>query len=244
MIEPHLRLFWLSVIVILVACQGGKTPIPAVADNSIITGQPCAPSCWQGLTPGQTNFSEVDAFLHDSPLVNGNLGDQFTAVPGTGFSQSWWWAGEDKISERKNGLEVDSDNILKFIYLHPNTDVTIGDIFKTYGAPTLMTMAVRAPRDIFEIGGLTGISMSALYIDQSFEVRWFEEIKIGARPINFCLSLNPLIFEIIYYSPELASAEENTLQPTRTFPGGVIIEGNNVVQTVNNQVTVSCVQIP
>ncbi len=230
------------IAIILCACQTENTPTPIIVDENIITGDPCPAPCWQGLTPGQTPLEDANSFLEKSPLVSGNVGEQRLASTGA-LTQPWWWTNEKHDYSRQNIFDFDANGLLQNIVLIPNTDITIGEIIAIYGIPTLITMSVNGPKDIFA-SGPTGILLSALFVNNSFEVIWFEETTIVPRPFQFCFSLSLPVLEVTYTTPELMENKENSLRPTGSWPGSVIIEGSNVVQVANGQTTARCVQIP
>ncbi|HUW14593.1 MAG TPA: hypothetical protein VM537_33040, partial [Anaerolineae bacterium] len=55
-------------VLILGLCVGCGEPPPPV-DTSLLTGEPCEPPCWQGLTPGESTEEDVAEFMKATRFV-------------------------------------------------------------------------------------------------------------------------------------------------------------------------------
>lgn len=79
-----------ALLCLLVCClPGAKIPCP---DRSIVTHDPCAPPCWQGIEPGQTSIEEA-----------------FATVEGLGFKPKR--AGESGVSLEWPSRRCDLDSV-------------------------------------------------------------------------------------------------------------------------------------
>ncbi len=232
------RAFW--IVLLLYACQGRGTPVPKVPDDSLLTGQPCSPPCWQNLMPGQTSYQEAIVFLQQSPLVEGKVDAPLSGS--AGISQGFWWSAEKVGGPRGNVLDFGPDGVLKFISLYPNTDITVGEVIQAYGVPDLLVLLHVFPYDPFS-NQSRGVAVFALYRSRALLLDWFEErrdLRQGA--IMFCPSLDILIVRAEYMTPERAAYQENALRDSSRF-GNPVVEGGAVFQIENGELKVTCVVI-
>ncbi len=76
-IRRHAR-WWLVLILLVLLLAAGCQPReelvfpmdPALADRSLVTGEPCAPPCWYGLVPDVSSEAEVISTLQTLPFVD------------------------------------------------------------------------------------------------------------------------------------------------------------------------------
>lgn len=229
-------LFLIIVVAGLSGCVGYSTPVPETPDDSLITGQPCMPPCWQSLTPGQSTWEEVSKFLEISPLVKGNFVSIDTEKTDKAFTQPWWWANEDRDPQRMNTFAVDQEGKLSAINLTPNTTIMVSQIIQAYGAPTYITAARSAP------GRRRGIVFTALYVNQQLEINWLEEAGVNGG--QFCPTLDAPIYQAAYYSSNLTEASENRLKDMAPREGFILLDGSSIVKVVDGNAQISCFEIP
>ncbi len=223
---------------LLAACvyRPTPTPTPKVPDNSLITQSPCAPPCWQGLTPGKSSRSDVMQFLMNNPLVNGNIGEQHDPV---GY-QLWWWADEAQ-SSRTNDIDYAKDGFVAHISLNLNTNITIGEVIQVYGLPTYVTMGLQYPPPDSLIPGPEGVGFDALYTKYGFRVRWLEETQLTARPFLFCPSGEAILNTVDYYDSQRLDAEWNQVIDYVPPEGALKFEGKEFVKESNGKIGFKCV---
>ncbi|MBN1284290.1 MAG: hypothetical protein JXB47_02725 [Anaerolineae bacterium] len=99
-------------------------------DASLLTGEPCAPPCWQGLKPGVTALQEVRAFLENSPFV---ADWREAAAPADGALYAWDWAAPEP-SVRPNTLLVRGD-LLAWMTLWPVEPAALEAVTGKFGPP-------------------------------------------------------------------------------------------------------------
>lgn len=100
---------------------------PNTSDDSIISGIPCAPPCWQGLVPGQSTKSDVRDFLETSDLIPNRTIQEWERSPN---ALGWFW------SRDHNGrFKFRYDQALKSMSIHPNFEFSVEDILAIYGEP-------------------------------------------------------------------------------------------------------------
>ncbi len=226
----------LVLLAILTSCAGQGTPVPSTPDNSLLTGKPCKPPCWQGLIPGQSTWEETSDFLAVNPFVKGNLGSKLYAPNGKEFTQNWWWANENHTPERTNEVAIDKQGKVIEISLVPNIDVTVRQLVQTYGPPTLVAAATSAPRR------RRGIVFTALYADQQLEINWLEETETGQG--QFCPNLDTSIYHVSYQSSALSEASDNSLRDASPREGFILLDGNSIVKVVDGKEQINCLEIP
>ena len=150
------RAVWARVsvgLLILGVCVGCGEPPPL--DMSLLTGEPCRPPCWQGLTPGVSTEEEVNALLLTSELV-----DQSTMFRGEitrgrgeviGVSIQWWSTANMATVPRQFGNFADIvDGVLQAMTIGLDSKVTLQDLLEQYGYPDKFTayMTPSYPRDV------------------------------------------------------------------------------------------------
>jgi hypothetical protein len=113
---------------------------PPPVDRSLLTGEPCQPPCWQGLTPGVSTQEEVEEFLRTSELV-----DQTSIFRGevtrgrgevVGTTIQWWSTANMSNSPRQFGNHsVIKDGMLQYMTIWLDCEVTLEDLLERYGPP-------------------------------------------------------------------------------------------------------------
>jgi hypothetical protein len=123
-------------LLILGMCVSCGEPPPL--DRSLLTGEPCEPPCWQGLTPGESTEEDVDEFLRTTRFVDGRSvrrgtytrltlgGEEVEGV--IVYWRSFW------------GLSTCNDfcveeGVLDSITICPSPGVTLGRLIERYGPP-------------------------------------------------------------------------------------------------------------
>ena len=121
-------------LLILGLCVGCGEPPPL--DLSLLTGEPCEPPCWQGLTPGMSTHEEVNEFIRTSRFVNPktlHLSD-FRRADGQRVGVSIWWRSTVGGGRGSNNFTVEG-GVLKDITMYPDYDLALGRLIDRYGPP-------------------------------------------------------------------------------------------------------------
>ena len=110
---------------------------PPSADWGLLTGEPCEPPCWQGLTPGQSTSDEVTNFLDTSDLVDSSSVWQDR----TGCGEITYWKNpigylrDGPISGWTSNYLCVSNGALKVLMVHLVYDLTLEQLLDRHGAP-------------------------------------------------------------------------------------------------------------
>lgn len=125
--------------VLMVAMSAGCGEPPPV-DMSLLTGEPCEPPWWQGLTPGVSTEEEASQFLRISELVDRTTLYRSDLTLGTGavvgVSMQWWSSANTSRTWREHPNEfIIKDGVLHEIAVFLDCNVTLGDLLTRYGSP-------------------------------------------------------------------------------------------------------------
>ncbi|NIN64367.1 MAG: hypothetical protein GTO63_06635 [Anaerolineae bacterium] len=125
----------LALLAILAGC--GEPPS---VDTSLLTGEPCEPPCWQGLTPGVSTEEEVNEFVRTSELVDRTTLFRGDITRGTGevvgVSVQWWSRADTAGVPRQFGNSFSiKDGILQYMTIFLDVEVTVEDLLERYGPP-------------------------------------------------------------------------------------------------------------
>ena len=142
----HIGLLALPLAVLAASVSCGETPEGALVpvDTSLLTGEPCEPPCWQGLTPGVSTEEEVNDFLRSSELVDqssifrGELTRDRGEVVGTTIQ--WWSTANMSNVPRQFGNDcLIMEGLLQGSIIWLDSEVTLQDLLERYGAPAKFT---------------------------------------------------------------------------------------------------------
>ena len=119
-----------------VGCEGRRK-----ADDSLLTGTPCAPPCWGGIIPGESDEEQVLQALKDSALVRADTihsrPQEERGKPLTEIEWSGWAKYPSKLFLHNNRvLRID-------IYLDQGP--TLGQIVERYGPPERVEASLAYP---------------------------------------------------------------------------------------------------
>jgi hypothetical protein len=121
---------------VIAACVGCGEP-PAV-DMSLLTGEPCEPPCWQGLTPGSSTEEEANEFLRTSELVDQATLYQAELTRGSGevvgVSIQWRSTAPRSSNVDSNDFAIEG-GVLKNMIIYPDYDLTLESLLQRYGPP-------------------------------------------------------------------------------------------------------------
>ena len=127
----------LSLLMVATSAACGKGP---TVDTSLLSGKPCEPPCWQGLTPGVSTEEEANEFLRISELVDRTTLYRSDLTLGTGevvgVSMQWWSSANTARMWREYPNEfIVKDGVLEEIAVFLDCQVTVEDLLTRYGPP-------------------------------------------------------------------------------------------------------------
>jgi hypothetical protein len=115
------------------------TPVPTnpslrnnrfLNDKSLISGKPCSPPCWHGITPGKTAWEDAVKLL----LKDAGLEPPFIQVGQNGVSILATWKG--KGGEPCCQMVTEDGKTVTFILLQFDPTMTTGELIQAHGEPT------------------------------------------------------------------------------------------------------------
>jgi len=125
---------------VFVGCAG-----PPPVEMSLLTGDPCEPPCWQGLTPGKSTEDDVLQFIRSSRFVDtrtvyrGRLSRGGGEV--VGVSIQWRSTAARSSNVDSNDFLVEG-GVLRGIIIYPDYDVTLESLLQRYGPPDKLHVMV------------------------------------------------------------------------------------------------------
>jgi len=121
-------------VLIVGMCVGCGEPPPL--DRSLLTGEPCEPPCWQGLTPGESTLEEVNAWMRTSGFVNTRTvyRSSLRRAGGERVGVSIYWDSTAGGVGPGNHFTIHGD-VLEDITIRPDYPITLEQIFERYGPP-------------------------------------------------------------------------------------------------------------
>ena len=114
-------------------CCGEPPPL----DTSLLTGEPCEPPCWQGLTPGVSTEDQVNEFLRTSPFVQRTTIYRGSVTRGAeivGVSIDWLSTANVQGARAINSFHVE-DGVLQDIIVYLDSGATLEELLEVYGPP-------------------------------------------------------------------------------------------------------------
>jgi hypothetical protein len=126
-------------LVLLAACS----PPPNLRDpnmwhdESLVTGEPCAAPCWQGITPGETTWTEAQAIISTlSGAIDLQIQEQDGQVGGIWRSE----ASQDYCCAvvSVSGDAIDATDVVNYIQVRLAPDMTLGELIEAIGEPTYL----------------------------------------------------------------------------------------------------------
>ena len=109
---------------------------PTLIDKSVITHEPCAPPCWQGLMPRQSTDEEVLVTLKDLPFV-----DQSSIVYSEGYAISWHSSLSNSSADRFGIVSLDEDGFVILVSTPLEYELTLQELISSLGPPDLFAIS-------------------------------------------------------------------------------------------------------
>ncbi len=186
--DGHKYLLLLLVIVLVSACGSDENTPPAKAITAASTstqttatvalptdwqyrwlrGIPCAPPCWEGVTPGVTLANDALSIWQQSPILTNLEIDTDKLFPNQGFV-IWRWAGSNVNKDNGQALfKVNSnDKIIYTIHPYYNTSFKLEDVINAYGEPShVYASAYPNP----EPGSGISYYVKLVYLNRGFDI--------------------------------------------------------------------------
>jgi hypothetical protein len=146
-------------------CGGCGEPPPL--DMSLLTGEPCEPPCWQGLTPGESTEEDVAEFMRATRFVDtcSVFRSSYTRLTRGGSEEvsgvviTWRSSGGLATC---NSFSIE-EGVLKYITICPYPGVTLGRLIDRYGPPEKYEVIV-------PIGGPLYYDVTLFYPTHGFTV--------------------------------------------------------------------------
>jgi hypothetical protein len=195
-LSMKLRLLVTSVLLVfLAACA----PPPNLRDTtmwqdtSLITNEPCAAPCWQGITPGETTWSAARVIVQD---LQGKGEDEEQSQEGqTGIV--WRAAGSEQFCcavVSNSGEVVDAADVVNYIQVRLAPGITLGELIDVHGEPTYL------------------VNGEAVTEDQAYMVLLYPNIStivyaFVAGAETGALSASSEIVFVVYLTPEAMQNE-------------------------------------
>ncbi|HUS69347.1 MAG TPA: hypothetical protein VM075_01050 [Anaerolineae bacterium] len=140
---PFVRLWVVSLGLLIAGMSSGCGEAPPV-DISLLTGEPCAPPCWQELAPGESTEDEVAGFIRTSRYVDPRTvyrGDMSRGGKVVGVGIQWRSTAADSRGVDSNIFDIEG-GLLQSITIYPDCDVSLQDLLQKYGGPDKFTAHV------------------------------------------------------------------------------------------------------
>ena len=118
---------------VIAACVGCGEPPPV--DTSLLTGEPCEPPCWEGLTPGVSTEEDVAEFMESTRLVDTRTVSRVGMTRGgevVGVSIRWHSTAGRGAAGNRFAIE---GGVLQDITIYPDYDLTLERLIERYGPP-------------------------------------------------------------------------------------------------------------
>lgn len=152
---------------LLLRCEGPYSPgvepqalDPTEGDTSLVTGEPCAPPCWQGLLPGESTKQEALQTLEKLSFVDGDtIGVRVPVSPFEGRELIEWMHGSGQI--------VVDNEVIRSIAVDLFYDLELQRLVEVKGEPAGYFAWLFPPPD--------NISIGPICISATVEFVWPEE---------------------------------------------------------------------
>lgn len=149
-LRMNLRLLLAALIVLLLATACGPTPQirsdKYLADTSLLSGEPCGPPCWRGITPGETSWNDAIVILEDDHSLTGLevRADEDSERIGA----AWKPINGDLCCQ----MYTETGSLVSFIILQTTPQATLGQLIERHGDPDyLMGQTYTGDQGLFNL---------------------------------------------------------------------------------------------
>lgn len=166
-----------------------------------LQGVPCAPPCWEGITPGTTTFTESLTLLENAPYISEQtvtIHDDYSGIyihrvmPGDR-------AGLQEHSTSISAAPLGEGGVVKRIFLSA-PKMKLGEVVAQYGTPSHVRILIEpiGPHGVPEHWRVT-----LLWLSQGFEMNVLGGLEFPNVDERFVVGQ-----QIIYFPPGIAGYEE------------------------------------
>lgn len=180
---------WLPLTILLAACTSSVGTV-GDGDTSLRTLQPCAPPCWQGITPGQSNAADVRRILPTLPFIQSGSIEEQPYPEGNGSAFSWFYLHPGGF-----GSILLLDDRVSTIEARPGFQLELGEVVERFGSPERFYPAnVRGPD-----GGFYIVSLYYPGEGLVFFTSRLPQLPLDAT--EYTVSPNFLVDKVVYLEP-------------------------------------------
>lgn len=163
-------------------------------DRSLLTGEPCLPPCWQGITPGESTEEDVAAILEQASFVNTDSLEWLQDDEGTDVAVMWVspavsdWASPDASPYAMSHIIFGPDGTVSSISTDLEYELGVQDLIELAGEPDYYRSHFYGP------------NASCLM----FELYWPQDglmVVLGPLPEGVGLPHNTLVWHADYIAP-------------------------------------------
>ncbi len=133
-----LLLILLPVVLLLTAACAPEPTLRSdlfLNDTSVISGEPCAAPCWNGVTPGETTWDEATALVSTDAAF-----ESFETNTESGLRQAVWQkAGSGQYCCRLIAND-EADAVVSYIFLALAPGIIVDNVIDAHGDPTYITV--------------------------------------------------------------------------------------------------------
>ncbi len=125
--------------VALLVLLAGCLPQPSLRselfldDRSLVSGEPCGAPCWNGITPGETTWSEAVELVQNNAAFS-----DFESESAEGLMQAIWRkAGTEQYCCRL--LAEEETGEVTYVFLAVSPGMIVDEVLRQHGEPTYIT---------------------------------------------------------------------------------------------------------
>jgi hypothetical protein len=184
-----------------------KTALPFTREQQTnwLAGKPCAPSCWEGITPGKTRLSEALAILNWHPQIRDI--DVYRSSFNGEVDVRWRWNGSTDAAGELRFWQIEpeerDDPFVTRIVAPSSASFSLQTLIDAYGEPSYILPSVGQTMGIPDGGGGGGRPyywFTIVYHDRGFYVSTRTSYDVPPR-----LSMNmSLESEVVFFDPTVA----------------------------------------
>lgn len=122
---------WYVAAILLTACAATTANVSQpLSDMSLRTLQPCAPPCWHGIIPGQSNAADVRRILPTLPFIRPGSIEEQPYPEGNGSYFSWAYRNFGELG----AILLINDTVVH-IDTQPGFQLELGEVVERFGPP-------------------------------------------------------------------------------------------------------------
>lgn len=132
------RVFWL-LVPLAVVLMAGCLPQPSLRselfldDRSLVSGEPCVAPCWNGITPGETLWSEASAIIQGDAAFSG-----YEETAEEDVLQAVWQKAESN-QYCCRALAENADGPVTYLFMALAPGMIVDEVLQAHGDPSYVT---------------------------------------------------------------------------------------------------------